>query len=393
MSAPRRFSLPPTVAISSAKICGRGRLPVQCRPLTSCRPVSSFTPRGFRVYQTRTSNLVSRLDWTCDSTSLRAGRGILIYAFYCSRAHARTHPCARRSRLHRTDARSSARHPRNSCGPRHSRRRADRYRQDRRLHAADPADACRRSSRTEGAACARARADARARRAGHRKRQSYGKYLRLRTLVIFGGVSINPQIDALRRGTDILVATPGRLLDHAQQRTVDLSQVEILVLDEADRMLDMGFIADIRRVIKLLPPQRQNLMFSATYSDDIRRLAQNLLRQPVEIEVARRNAAVESRRAARLHGAEGSEARAAVAPDSRWRLVAGARVHAHQARCQSPDASSCRTTASRPPRFTATRASRRARRRSRTSRTTTFARWSRPKSPRAGSTSKSCRTS
>ena len=122
----------------------------------------------------------------------------------------------------------------------------------------------------------------------------YGKYLRVRTQVIFGGVGINPQIDGLRRGTDILVATPGRLLDHAQQRTVDLSQVQILVLDEADRMLDMGFIADIRRVIKLLPRQRQNLMFSATYSDDIRRLAQNLLHQPVEIEVARRNAAVDS---------------------------------------------------------------------------------------------------
>src|SRR6187549_1990761 len=124
--------------------------------------------------------------------------------------------------------------------------------------------------------------------------KSYGKYLRLRTLVIFGGVSINPQIDALRQGADILVATPGRLLDHAQQGTVDLSQVQILVLDEADRMLDMGFIADIRRVIKLLPKQRQNLLFSATYSDDIRRLAQTLLRDPVEIEVARRNAAVDT---------------------------------------------------------------------------------------------------
>jgi ATP-dependent RNA helicase RhlE len=124
--------------------------------------------------------------------------------------------------------------------------------------------------------------------------KSYGKYLRLRTLVVFGGVSINPQKDSLRRGTDVLVATPGRLLDHAQQRTVDLSKVETLVLDEADRMLDMGFINDIRRVIRLLPQQRQNLMFSATYSDDIRKLAQGLLRQPVEIEVARRNAAVES---------------------------------------------------------------------------------------------------
>lgn len=124
--------------------------------------------------------------------------------------------------------------------------------------------------------------------------RTYGKHLRLRTQVIFGGVGIHPQIEGLRRGTDILVATPGRLLDHAQQRTVDLSQVQILVLDEADRMLDMGFIADIRRVIKLLPRQRQNLMFSATYSDDIRRLAQNLLHKPVEIEVARRNAAVDS---------------------------------------------------------------------------------------------------
>jgi ATP-dependent RNA helicase RhlE len=124
--------------------------------------------------------------------------------------------------------------------------------------------------------------------------RAYGKHLRLRTQVIFGGVGINPQIEGLRRGTDILVATPGRLLDHAQQGTVDLSRVQILVLDEADRMLDMGFIADIRRVVKLLPRQRQNLLFSATYSDDIRKLAQNLLHQPVEIEVARRNAAVDT---------------------------------------------------------------------------------------------------
>jgi ATP-dependent RNA helicase RhlE len=124
--------------------------------------------------------------------------------------------------------------------------------------------------------------------------KSYGKYLRLRTAVIFGGVSINPQIDALRRGQDILVATPGRLLDHAQQRTVDLSQIQILVLDEADRMLDMGFIRDIRRILKLLPSKRQNLMFSATYSSDIRELAQGLLRNPAEIEVARRNIAVEA---------------------------------------------------------------------------------------------------
>jgi len=127
--------------------------------------------------------------------------------------------------------------------------------------------------------------------------KSYGKYLQLRSAVIFGGVSINPQIDQLRRGLDILVATPGRLLDHAEQRTVDLSRIQILVLDEADRMLDMGFIRDIRRVLKLLPSKRQNLMFSATYSSDIRELAQSMLRNPAEIEVARNTAvaAVEQR--------------------------------------------------------------------------------------------------
>src|SRR5690606_15242569 len=92
--------------------------------------------------------------------------------------------------------------------------------------------------------------------------RGYGKYLRLRSAVVFGGVGVNPQIEALRRGVDVLVATPGRLLDHLQQRTVDLSRVGILVLDEADRMLDMGFIADIRRVIKHLPSRRQNLLFS-----------------------------------------------------------------------------------------------------------------------------------
>jgi ATP-dependent RNA helicase RhlE len=118
----------------------------------------------------------------------------------------------------------------------------------------------------------------------------YGKHLPLRTTLVYGGVGINPQIQALRRGVDILVATPGRLLDHVQQRTVDLSRVEILVLDEADRMLDMGFIHDIRRILALLPKTRQNLLFSATFSDEIRRLADGLLKTPVLIEVARRNA-------------------------------------------------------------------------------------------------------
>jgi ATP-dependent RNA helicase RhlE len=123
--------------------------------------------------------------------------------------------------------------------------------------------------------------------------RDYGKYVPLRTYQVFGGVSINPQISALKGGCDILVATPGRLLDLAQQRAADLSQVEVLVLDEADRMLDMGFIPDIRRIIKLLPQQRQNLLFSATYSDDIRTLAERLLRDPLSIQVAPRNAPIE----------------------------------------------------------------------------------------------------
>jgi ATP-dependent RNA helicase RhlE len=125
--------------------------------------------------------------------------------------------------------------------------------------------------------------------------QTYGRYLPLRSAVIFGGVKINPQIDKLRRGVDILVATPGRLLDHAQQKTVDLSQVEILVLDEADRMLDMGFIHDVRKVLALLPrnDKRQNLLFSATFSDEIKRLADGLLNSPELLEVERRNATAE----------------------------------------------------------------------------------------------------
>src|ERR1700677_3611417 len=123
--------------------------------------------------------------------------------------------------------------------------------------------------------------------------RDYGKYLPLRVLQVFGGVGINPQISGLRSGCDILVATPGRLLDLAQQRAADLSRVEVLVLDEADRMLDMGFIHDIKRIIKLLPQRRQNLLFSATYSDDIRGLAERLLADPLSIQVAPRNAPIE----------------------------------------------------------------------------------------------------
>ncbi|MGL5238509.1 MAG: DEAD/DEAH box helicase, partial [Plesiomonas shigelloides] len=123
--------------------------------------------------------------------------------------------------------------------------------------------------------------------------REYSKYLPLRSLVVFGGVSINPQMIKLRGGVDILVATPGRLLDLVQQNAVSLAKVETLVLDEADRMLDMGFIHDIRKVLALLPAKRQNLLFSATFSDEIKGLADKLLKNPQLIEVARRNTASE----------------------------------------------------------------------------------------------------
>lgn len=116
----------------------------------------------------------------------------------------------------------------------------------------------------------------------------------LKSAVVFGGVSINPQMKSLRRGVDILVATPGRLLDLFQQNAIKFSDVSVLVLDEADRMLDMGFIHDIKRIIKLLPQQRQNLLFSATFSDDIRGLASRLVNNPVEISVTPNNAAAPS---------------------------------------------------------------------------------------------------
>ena len=123
--------------------------------------------------------------------------------------------------------------------------------------------------------------------------QDFGRHLNQRTILIFGGVSPRPQLDALRQGVDIIVATPGRLLDHINERAVDLTKVRHLVLDEADRMLDMGFIRDIRRVLAALPKQRQNLLFSATFSDEIRKLTQGLLHDPLTVEVAPRNAPAE----------------------------------------------------------------------------------------------------
>jgi ATP-dependent RNA helicase RhlE len=127
----------------------------------------------------------------------------------------------------------------------------------------------------------------------HESVRDYGQYLPFRSAVIFGGVSINPQKQKLIRGVDIVVATPGRLLDHVQQRSIDLSRVEILVLDEADRMLDMGFIRDIRKILNVIPSQRQTLLFSATFSREIKALASEFLHQPTEIQVTPENTAVE----------------------------------------------------------------------------------------------------
>jgi len=129
----------------------------------------------------------------------------------------------------------------------------------------------------------------------------YGKYLPYKSAVIFGGVKINPQIVALRKGIDVVVATPGRLLDHISQKTINLSHVDFLILDEADRMLDMGFVNDIKKVIAVLPKERQTLLFSATYSNDIKKLSAQFLKSPTLIEVARANASSETVQQAIYH--------------------------------------------------------------------------------------------
>ena len=153
--------------------------------------------------------------------------------------------------------------------------------------------------------------------------REYGKYVKLKSMVMFGGVGIQPQIQQLRSRVDILVATPGRLLDHVGQGTLNLSRIEVLVLDEADRMLDMGFIHDIKKVLALLPRQRQNLLFSATFSEEIRTLADNLLNHPALIEVARRNAPAEAV-TQRVHLVDRERKRELLAHlirENRWRQV------------------------------------------------------------------------
>ncbi|MCC6560434.1 MAG: DEAD/DEAH box helicase [Xanthomonadales bacterium] len=128
----------------------------------------------------------------------------------------------------------------------------------------------------------------------HDSFKQYGAHVPLRSATIFGGVGMQPQVDALRRGMDVLIATPGRLIDHMQQRTVDLREIEVLVLDEADRMLDMGFLPALKRVVQALPQQRQTLMFSATFSDEIKQLAGQFQRSPKEVSVTPRNTIAET---------------------------------------------------------------------------------------------------
>ncbi len=157
----------------------------------------------------------------------------------------------------------------------------------------------------------------------HESVKGYGNQLPLRSAVIFGGVGMQPQIDRLRRGVDILIATPGRLLDHLQRGNLRLDKVQTVVLDEADRMLDMGFIHDIRRLLKQLPNERQTLLFSATFSKDIRRLAASLLKQPTEIDVAPRNSAAETvaQRVYRLAKAEKRPLLSRLIRDGDWQQV------------------------------------------------------------------------
>ena len=222
------------------------------------------------------------------------------------------------------------------AAPRPARRRPDRHRQDRGLRAARlqilhetrvgqparnlPSQQGRRSAPATARPPVRVLVVVPTRELAIQVEESvrtYGKHRPIRSTTIYGGVGFEPQAAKLRAGPEIVVATPGRLLDHVGQRTIDLSRVEILILDEADRMLDMGFIRDIRKIIDLLPPRRQNLLFSATFSDDVRGLATSLLHDPARVQVTPRNIDRRARRPARDPGRPRPQARAALRTSSR----------------------------------------------------------------------------
>ena len=174
----------------------------------------------------------------------------------------------------------------------------------------------------------------------HESVRTYGRYLPLSTAVVFGGGGFRPQAQALRRGVDVLVSTPGRLLDHIQQRTADLSGVEVLVLDEADRMLDMGFLPDIRRILAKLPTSRQNLLFSATLPREIRDLADRLLNTPSYIEIEAERPTVDGVSQIVHPGRSPRKEQASELSHRLAELEQGARLYAHQAGSRSADTTS-----------------------------------------------------
>ncbi|HTI95568.1 MAG TPA: DEAD/DEAH box helicase [Rudaea sp.] len=183
----------------------------------------------------------------------------------------------------------------------------------------------------------------------HESLRGYAKHLRIFSTTIFGGVSMGPQVDALRRGVDVLVATPGRLIDHMERRTLDLSGIEILVLDEADRMLDMGFLPAIRRILGVLPKNRQTLLFSATFADEIKKIAGQFMRDPAEIQVAARNSVVATI-THRVHPVDATRKRDLLlhllSEDSRRQtLVFGRTKHGADKLCKFLDQSGLRTAA------------------------------------------------
>ena len=166
----------------------------------------------------------------------------------------------------------------------------------------------------------------------HESVRTYGKHLRIFSTAIFGGVSMGPQMDALRRGVDIIVATPGRLMDHMERRTVDLSGIEILVLDEADRMLDMGFMPAIQQILGTLPKKRQTLLFSATFADEIKKLAGQFMRDPAGNSSRRAQRHRRHDHASRASGRRRQEARRAVSSARRRQPPSGARLQPHETR-------------------------------------------------------------
>ena len=258
------------------------------------------------------------------------------------RARALGRPPAHRRRggLHGADARPGTGHPPRPRRPRRPRRRPDRHRQDGRLHAADPRPA---PPAREHLVLARAPPGPLPHPAPTRELamqvdesvRTYGRTVPLRSTVVYGGIPMDPQIKALRAGVEILVATPGRLLDLVGQRVANLGQVEILVLDEADRMLDMGFLPDIQRILDLLPNRRQNLMFSATFSRRHPAPVGHDPADPETVEVAPRHRR-RGRPPARLPGRPRPQGGAAGPPDRRGRPAPGARLHPDEARRVAP---------------------------------------------------------